>query len=101
MKKNLDKIHHVAIPVKDIARALDWYEERFKFEIEYRDETWALLQFQNIKIAFVLAEEHPAHIAFETDQVEFYGMPKLHRDGTRSTYINDSEDNTVEFLNAD
>jgi len=100
MKKDLDKIHHVAIPVKNITRALEWYEERFKFEIEYRDQTWALLQFQNIKVAFVLAEDHPPHIAFETDHVEFYGRPRLHRDGTRSVYITDSEDNTVEFLNA-
>ena len=98
MKKNLDKIHHVAIPVKNIARAIDWYEQRFKFEIEYQDDTWALLKFQNTKIAFVMSDEHPAHIAFESDQVEFYGRPILHRDGTRSTYVTDSEDNTVEFL---
>lgn len=98
MYKKLEKLHHVAIPVKNIARALNWYEQRFQFEIEYQDKTWALLHFQNIKVAFVKVDEHPPHIAFETDHAEFYGSLQLHRDGTRSTYVIDSEGNTVEFL---
>jgi catechol 2,3-dioxygenase-like lactoylglutathione lyase family enzyme len=98
INSNLEKMHHVAIPVKNISRAVDWYSERFKCEIEYQDKTWALLKFQNIKLALVKPDQHPPHIAFESDHIEFYGKPKLHRDGTRSTYIRDSEDNTVEYL---
>ena len=94
----LDRIHHVAIPVKNISRAVDWYSVRFKCEVEYQDQSWALLAFQNIKLAFVHPEQHPAHIAFESDDLELYGKPKLHRDGTRSVYIKDSEDNEVELL---
>jgi catechol 2,3-dioxygenase-like lactoylglutathione lyase family enzyme len=94
----LDSIHHVAIPVKDISRAVQWYSHRFKCEVEYQDKTWALLKFRNIRVAMVIPEEHPMHLAFESDEIEIYGKAKTHRDGTRSVYIKDSEDNSVELI---
>ena len=47
----LDHIHHIAIPVPNIAKALEWYTSRFNCEVEYVDETWALLEFANTKLA--------------------------------------------------
>ena len=102
MKKHqntdLEAIHHVAIAVKSISRAVQWYSHRFKCEVEYQDKTWALLKFRNIKVALVLPVEHPPHLAFESDEIEMYGTAKTHRDGTRSVYIKDSEGNDVEMI---
>ncbi|GAB6034708.1 hypothetical protein JCM17795_09100 [Galenea microaerophila] len=43
MTKPLDTIHHTAIQVKNIAHAVTWYTERFASEIEYQDDSWAML----------------------------------------------------------
>ena len=97
-KNGLEAIHHVAIPVRNISRAVQWYSQRFKCEVEYQDKTWALLNFRNIKLAMVMPEEHSPHLAFQSDEIEIYGRAKTHRDGTRSVYIKDSEDNSVELI---
>ena len=94
----LDAIHHVAIQVEDIARALNWYSENFNATIVYRDDTWAMLRFENIYLALVIPSQHPPHIAIEHDGAEAYGRLIKHRDGTESIYINDSEGNTLEMM---
>ncbi|MGB5398545.1 MAG: VOC family protein, partial [Gammaproteobacteria bacterium] len=81
-----DTIHHVAIQVSDIQRAVDWYTEKFKVKVTYQDETWAMLQFNNISLALVLPEQHPPHIAIESPDAEAFGALTKHRDGTRSVY---------------
>ena len=50
----MEKLHHVAIVVTDIKKALDWYRAEFDVEIAYVDDSWALLQFDNIALALVL-----------------------------------------------
>ena len=92
------KIHHTAICVDDIHEAIDWYCSKLKFEIEYQDNTWALLSFENSKIALVLPEQHPPHIAFEHKKASDFGELTKHRDGTASVYISDPFGNTIELL---
>jgi catechol 2,3-dioxygenase-like lactoylglutathione lyase family enzyme len=87
----------VAITVSDIQKTLDWYTQQFRCTIKYQDATWALVQFANISLAFVLAEQHPPHFAIVGDPAA-YGQPKQHRDGTRSVYIKDPAGNNVEIL---
>ena len=65
--------------------------------VKYQDETWALLEFANIRVAFVLPEQHPPHFAVLGDPAA-YGQPKTHRDGTRSVYLQDPSGNNVEIL---
>ena len=101
MTASLDSIHHIAISVDDIAAAVDWYRGTFTCEIEYQDETWALLKFANASLALVLPNQHPPHIGFVTPKAEEYGELKTHRDGTRSIYIADSSKNAVELLDPD
>lgn len=96
----LQSLHHVAITVRDIDRAVDWYTSRFACELKYRDDTWALLKFANIHLALVTPEQHPPHIALVDPQAAEYGPLTLHRDGTRSIYIQDSEGNDVEIMQA-
>jgi hypothetical protein len=97
----LNSIDHIAIPVQDIASSVDWYRTHFHCEVKYQDPTWALLAFANIRLALVIPEQHPAHIGFVTSEAEKYGALKLHRDGTRSCYVNDPSGNAIEMLAAD
>jgi len=97
-EKQLDSLHHVAIQVKDIARALKWYSDNFNTETVYLDDTWAMLRFENMYLALVLPSQHPPHIAIEHEGAEAHGKLVRHRDGTESIYINDSEGNTLELM---
>ena len=94
----MDSIHHVAVTVENIERAIAWYKARFTFEVTWQDESWALLAFDNIALALVRPQQHPPHVAFITKELDTFGAPVRHRDGTASVYIEDSEGNTVEML---
>lgn len=98
MTEKLDNLHHVAIQVKDIAKSVDWYTGKFKCEIEYQDESWAMLKFENTHLALVLGEQHPYHFAIVEENLEKYGTAVPHRDGTSSIYIKDIDGNNVEML---
>ena len=93
-----DNIHHIAIQVKNIQRAIEWYTKNFNVEVIYQDDTWAMLNFKNINLALVIPEQHPAHIAIENSEAERFGILTKHRDGTESVYISDSEDNVIEVM---
>jgi catechol 2,3-dioxygenase-like lactoylglutathione lyase family enzyme len=99
--ETFDSLHHVAISVNDIAQAVDWYRDKFRCEVSYQDDTWALLTFANVHLALVLPHQHPPHLGFVTPDADKYGELKPHRDGTRSIYIADPSGNPVELLAAD
>jgi len=99
-KSRFDTIHHVAVTVPDIKAAVEWYTRQFKCEVDYQDETWAYLNFDNIRLALVVAHQHPAHVAFAVSNAEQYGKLRSHRDGTRSVYVKDPAGNTVELLDS-
>ena len=94
----LDELHHVAIQVQDISRAVSWYCDKFRCEVSWQDETWALLRFANTSLAFVLPGAHPPHLAFSMEEADQLGPLQPHRDDTRSLYINDSEGNVIECI---
>ena len=89
------KIDHIALQVKDIQESITWYVDNFECEIIHQDESWAFLQFENIKLALVIKDQHPYHIAFEVDKME---DGKKHRDNSISKYINDPSGNKVELI---
>lgn len=99
--KPLDSLHHVAVAVDDIARAVDWYTKTFQCKVSYQDPTWAMLEFANIKVALVIPEQHPPHIAFTHPEAEKFGSLKPHRDGTRSCYVRDPAGNSIEIMAQD
>ncbi len=96
--QELDRVHHVAIAVRDVAEGVVFYTERFKCRVAYQDPTWALIDFENMQLALVLPEEHPPHLGLTSREAERFGELKAHRDGTRSVYINDPAGNSVEIL---
>jgi catechol 2,3-dioxygenase-like lactoylglutathione lyase family enzyme len=97
-ERQLDAIHHVAIAVEDIRQAIHFYSTHFRCKVDYQDETWALLDFSNIKLALVIRREHEPHIAFTSREASKFGELRVHRDGTRSVYIKDPSGNTIEIM---
>lgn len=100
-KNKLAAIDHIAIPVTDIEASVNWYTSNFNCTIEYQDDTWAFLKFDNVKMALVMPGQHPPHVAFAIPNAESYGELKTHRDGTRSIYIKDPCGNAVEMVAED
>jgi catechol 2,3-dioxygenase-like lactoylglutathione lyase family enzyme len=96
-----DRIDHVAISVPDIASAVSWYTANFRCTVAYQDPTWALLAFDNVRLALVAPEQHPPHIAFVSPSAATFGPLTTHRDGTRSIYVKDPAGNSVEIMAAD
>tara|TARA_B100000214_G_scaffold198084_1_gene143373 strand:+ start:539 stop:832 length:294 start_codon:yes stop_codon:yes gene_type:complete len=92
----MKKIDHVAIQVNDIDESVKFYVNRFGCEIIHQDDTWAFLQFENIKLALVIEDEHPYHIAFETGEWIFGAVE--HRDGSVSRYDEDPSGNAIELI---
>jgi catechol 2,3-dioxygenase-like lactoylglutathione lyase family enzyme len=95
---NLDSIHHVAVEVDDVSASVDWYQALFKCRVEYQDDTWALIGFDNLRLALVTKGQHPPHVGFVTERAKSCGELKTHRDGTRSVYITDPSGKAVELL---
>jgi catechol 2,3-dioxygenase-like lactoylglutathione lyase family enzyme len=94
----LDSLDHVAVAVKDVAQAVEWYTKTFHCKVSYQDATWALLDFANVKLALVIPEQHPPHIGFVSPEAEKFGTLRPHRDGTRSVYLSDPAGNAIEIM---
>jgi hypothetical protein len=97
---------HVAQQTPAIEPAVRWYREHFDdVEVLYQDDTWALLSVGSAKIALVVPDQHPPHVAWRVDQQELarlaerHGVaPVGHRDGSHSIYLNGPGAITVELV---
>lgn len=96
----LDTLHHVALQVEDIPRAVAFYRTTFGCTVEYEDASWAMLRFGNARLALVLPGQHPPHVAIVRADARSFGRLTGHRDGTRSIYIVDPWGNSIEVLDA-
>ena len=94
----MDKIDHIAIQTTSIKSSVLWYKKMFKCEIEFEDDTWALLKFENTKLALVVPEQHPPHIAIKRENIEDFGTPVKHRDGSESVYVESPDSNKFELI---
>ena len=95
----MKRIDHIALQVDNIEESVKWYRENYGCSVIYSDDSWAMLQFDNIKVALVVEDEHPYHIAFEIDGIQGNGKNwKYHRDNTISRYIDDTSGNKVELI---
>jgi catechol 2,3-dioxygenase-like lactoylglutathione lyase family enzyme len=97
---------HVAQPVPDIAAALAWWQRTVPgARVLYADDTWGLLEAGGAKLAFVVAEQHPPHLAFavSAEQLERLAAEHgaeitPHRDGSRSFYVPTPGDGRLELI---
>ena len=97
------KFDHIARTSKNIADSIAWYVDNLKAEVIYKDDTWGLVRVGNVKIAFVMAHQHPSHICFEVDEEYIeknlsHKIFKTHRDDSASCYVKDADGNHIEFL---
>ncbi len=98
MREQLDALDHVAVHVTSIAEAVDWYTRTFHCRVAYRDDTWALLEFANLRVALMAERRHPPHVGLFRPDAERFGPLEPHRDGTASVYVTDPDGNAVEIL---
>ena len=92
------KIDHLAIQVESPSEAAAWYVENFGAKLLYEDGTWAFVEFENIKLAFVVKQQHPAHFAFLVKDFSENDKVKTHRDRSESTYKKDPWGNIYELI---
>ena len=96
-------IDHVAVNVSNIEDSVNWYLKNLNAKIEYVDETWAMLNINGSKIALILKEEHPPHIAIKVSPDELKSAAKnskikTHRDGSSYVYLKDLDSNHIEYI---
>jgi catechol 2,3-dioxygenase-like lactoylglutathione lyase family enzyme len=97
---------HIAVKTKDILASIRWYKEHFpEVKVLHEDPTWGFIETCGLKIAFVLPGHHPPHLAFRVSEEELEARAKAagktikpHRDGTRSFYTSDDQDNVLEYI---
>ena len=95
------KFDHIALNVKDINKATDWYKLKLNAEVVYEDETWAMLKIGDTSIALTVPDQHPSHIAFGVESMDEFdkSIPiSTHRDGSKYQYVTDSCGNTIEYI---
>lgn len=100
------RFDHIAQQVPDIAAAVDWQRALIpETRVLHQDDTWALVESAGAKLAFVLPEQHPAHIAYRVDARRLEDMAAqhdlpiaTHRDATRSIYVDGPGEMSVEII---
>ncbi len=94
----MDRIHHIAVQVNDIAQAVSWYLRLLNCQVHYQDDPWAQIKFANMSLALITRDQHPPHIGIERGDAERFGALKAHRNGNTSFYINDPDGDAMEIL---
>jgi catechol 2,3-dioxygenase-like lactoylglutathione lyase family enzyme len=97
---------HVAQVVPDIAEAVEWYLRLIPgAKALYQDDSWAFLEANGTRLAFVKRDQHPQHLAWRVDRAELERLAhetgqeiKTHRDHTRSFYLEAPGGTWVEII---
>ena len=98
-KKNaLSLIDHLTIVVNDASKSVEYYSKNYVCNVKFKDDTWSLLEFQNINLALVTQEEHPNHFAIVDENLSKNNNMKYHRDGIGYIYSQDLDNNFIEII---
>ena len=97
---------HAAQVVPDIAGAIAWYQKTLPgVQVLYQDATWGLIAVGGAKLAFVVRDQHPNHLAWRVDDAELERLAALHgkeihphRDRTRSFYLEAPGGTSIEII---
>ena len=97
---------HAAQVVPDIAEAIAWYQDTIPgTQVLYQDATWGLIAAGGAKLAFVVRDEHPGHLAWRVSDAELERLAqkhnqtiKPHRDQTRSFYLTGPGNQAIEII---
>jgi|TARA_S200000501_G_C20548181_1_gene623199 hypothetical protein len=94
----MKRIDHIALVVDEPRLAAKWYQLNFDADLLYMDDTWAFVELENVKIAFVVKGQHPPHFAIEVEEFDEEDVVKFHRDGSCSAYKKDPWGNIYELI---
>lgn len=97
---------HIAQVVPDIAEAMDWYRRAIPgARVLYQDASWGFLEAGGVRLAFVLRDQHPGHLAFRVPDADLDRLAaerrqavKPHRDGSRSFYLDGPGGHSIEII---
>lgn len=97
---------HIAQQVPDVAAAVGWYRRTIPgCRVLYEDATWAFVEAGGVKLAFVLRDQHPGHVAWRVSEAELERLAaehgreiRPHRDGSRSFYLEGPGGQWVEII---
>ena len=100
------RFDHAAQQVPDIGAAIAWWRDTVPgVEVLHQDPTWGLIEAGGVKLAFVLSDEHPGHLAWRVDEAELERLAAAsghaiagHRDGTRSFYVEGPGGQAIEII---
>jgi catechol 2,3-dioxygenase-like lactoylglutathione lyase family enzyme len=100
---------HVAQVVPDIAEAVGFYTALIPgAQVLYQDTSWAFVEAAGVKLAFVLKDQHPNHLAWRVSEAELLALARHydkeihpHRDGTRSFYLDAPGGGHIEIITFD
>ena len=94
----LDSLHHIGLCVNNIDEAIDWYSTSFSCEILHKDQTSAIIRFNNINLEIFLPSQNQKHLAFSKSNAEEFGELVPKKGEYESCYISDSSGNIVELV---
>jgi len=94
----LDKIDHIGINVSDIESSVNWYTSSFECEVIRKEKTFAVLQFENLKLVLSLPSLERGHIGYFKPDASSFGEVRPMIDGSNGTYIADPTGNIVELV---
>lgn len=97
---------HIAQVVPNIGEAVAWYRDTLPdVNVLYQDDTWAFIEAGGIKLAFVVRDQHPGHIAWRVSDTELNRLATVHgkeinphRDGTKSFYLEAPGGQSIEII---
>ncbi|MEO6940554.1 MAG: VOC family protein [Candidatus Kapaibacterium sp.] len=98
---------HIALQSNDIAGSIAFYQSMFpELLVHFQDETWAIVTFADLKVAFVKPDQHPQHIALRVrsrpelteESTKSASTIKKHRDDSESFYVKDPFGNAIEIV---
>lgn len=97
---------HVAQIVPNIAEAVEWYQKTLgEVTVHFQDNSWAFIEAGGARIAFVVRDQHPNHLAWRVSSANLEELSALyckeiqtHRDKTRSFYLEAPGGNAVEII---
>lgn len=97
---------HVAQVVPNIAEAVQFYRDLVpNLTVLYEDTSWAFVEAGGAKLAFVVRDQHPNHLAWRVSETELNRLAaqhgqeiKPHRDGTKSFYLGGPGGQSIEII---
>ena len=100
---------HAAQVVPDIAEAVRWYQDTLpNVKVLFQDASWAFIEAGGARIAFVMKDQHPGHLAWRVSAAKLeelaahYGQEiKTHRDKTRSFYLKAPGGAAIEIISVE